>query len=189
MTFGLLRSELITVGEGWRNARMLDGSFFGWLCPHVHTTEDEAETCPEQKSLLAPESAVVRPTSTREQIGEALRRLTEEGGTNNFVIFEVGECHYVQFLASCGTAVMYGEASSGRYCRPNCTCAPNAAERRRLLELGWRPPTRRKFLNFYRYWPFITADDRKAIVDQTVATLELFGWRGEPPKVKLHLNW
>ena len=31
---------------------MLDGDFAGWLCPHVHATEQEAEACPEKESLL-----------------------------------------------------------------------------------------------------------------------------------------
>jgi len=125
----------------------------------------------------------------RDQIADCLRRLTEEGGSRNFVIFEVGEHHYVQFRSSCGSAVMYGEASSGQYCRPNCPYAPTAAERTRLLGLGWRPPTRRKFLNFYRFWPFISERDRQAIAETAVGTLELFGWDGEPLKVKLHLDW
>ncbi len=89
------------------------------------------------------DSMVLRRTAG-EQIGELLRCLTEEGGASNFVIFQVGECPYVQFLASCGSAVMYGEASSGH---------------------------------------------RRAIADQTVATLELFGWRGQVLEAKLHLDW
>jgi len=44
------------------------------------------------------------PGSATRQIGEYLRRLTEEGGAHNFVIFQVGRCHCVQFAASCGSA-------------------------------------------------------------------------------------
>src|SRR5438093_6610251 len=38
-----------------------------------------------------------------------LCRLTEVGGEHNYVIVEVGRCRYVQFLSSCGSAVMYAE--------------------------------------------------------------------------------
>ena len=123
------------------------------------------------------------------QIASTLRRMTEAGGGHNFVIVQVGRCHYVQFATSCGSAVMYGEASSGRYCTPGCTCAPTAAQQARLRSLGWRPPTRRKFLNFYRWWPLITERDRQVIAETAIATLRVFGWRGEPLKVKFHLDW
>src|SRR6266567_4560696 len=93
---------------------------------------------------LAPSLA---PGSASRQIGEYLRRLTEEGGSHNFVILQVGRCHYVQFSTSCGSATMYGEASSGRYCTLGCTCLTTPAQRARLLRLGWRPPTRTKLLN------------------------------------------
>lgn len=33
------------------------------------------------------------------------------------------------------------------------------------MRLGWRPPTRRKYLNFYRYWPLITDADRRAVAE------------------------
>ena len=123
------------------------------------------------------------------QIASALRRMTEEGGGHNFLIVEVGRCHYVQFATSCGSAVLYGEASSGRYCTPGCTCPPTAAQQALLRSLGWRPPTRRKFLNFYRWWPLITERYRHAIDETAVATLRVFGWRGEPLQVKFHLDW
>lgn len=51
-TFGLLKAEVLAVKGGWRDARMLDGGFCGWLCPHVHGTVREAEECPEKESLL-----------------------------------------------------------------------------------------------------------------------------------------
>ena len=52
MTFGLLKPEVLAVEGGWRDAHMLDGEFMGWLCPHVHATEQEAMDCPEKESLL-----------------------------------------------------------------------------------------------------------------------------------------
>ncbi len=136
---------------------------------------------------LAPSLA---PGSASRQIGEYLRRLTEEGGSHNFVIFQVGRCHYVQFAASCGSATMYGEASSGRYCTPGCTCLTTPAQRAHLRRLGWHPPTRTTRLNFYRYWSFISEHDPRTIAETVVATLEIFGWAdGVSAKVNLHLDW
>jgi hypothetical protein len=48
MTFGLLKSEALAVEGGWRDARMLDGDFAGWLYMHVHATPREAEECPDR---------------------------------------------------------------------------------------------------------------------------------------------
>ena len=129
------------------------------------------------------------PVEAQAEVAELLRRLTEEGGSDNFVIVEVGDCRYVQFLSACGSATIHGETSSGRYCRSDCTCAPSAAAQTRLRSLGWRPPTRRKFLNFYRCWPVITPHDRQAIAGMAVATLSTLGWDGEPLNVRLHLDW
>lgn len=52
MTFGLLKAEVLAVDGGWREARILDGGFAGWLCTHVHATVEEAERCPDRASLL-----------------------------------------------------------------------------------------------------------------------------------------
>src|SRR5439155_25907505 len=66
-TFGLLlKPEVVAVEGGWRDARMLDGDFAGWLCPHVHATPQEAEDCPEKESLLKyPEIAEQTRTPAR----------------------------------------------------------------------------------------------------------------------------
>ena len=69
-------------------------------------------------------------------VAARLRSLTEEGGEHNYLILEVGPCRYIQFLSSCGSAMIYAEASSGRYCRPACNCGPTPSERMRLLRLG-----------------------------------------------------
>jgi hypothetical protein len=91
---------------------------------------------------------------------------------------------------SCGAATMYGEASSGRYCTPSCTCPTTPAQRAHLLRLGWHPPTRTKLLNSYRYWSVISKHDQRAIAETVVATLALFGRAdGVSAEVKLHLDW
>ena len=41
-----------------------------------------------------------------------------------------------------------------------------------LRRLGWQPPTKRKFPNFYWWWPVITERDREAIADAALVTLE-----------------
>src|SRR5262249_21395467 len=109
-------------------------------------------------------------------------------GAHNYLIVEISPCRYVQFLASCGSAVIYAEASSGNYCRPGCTCPPTPAERAQLLELGWRPPTKRKFRNFYRYASFIGVADAHAMSALLAATLRILGGRGVHVRVKEHLD-
>jgi hypothetical protein len=54
MTFGILKAEALPVEGGWRDARMLNGAFMGWLCPHVHASAQEAAECPEKESILGP---------------------------------------------------------------------------------------------------------------------------------------
>jgi hypothetical protein len=51
-TFGLRGPEVVEVDGGWRDARVLDGIFMGWLCPHVHATPQDAESCPDKESVL-----------------------------------------------------------------------------------------------------------------------------------------
>jgi hypothetical protein len=60
-TFGLLCSATKEVEMGFREARLLDGFFEGWLCPHVHPTPQEAERCPDRDSLLEPKRWVESP--------------------------------------------------------------------------------------------------------------------------------
>jgi hypothetical protein len=118
-----------------------------------------------------------------------LRRLTEAGGDHNYLIVEIGVCRYVQFLSSCGSAVIYAEVSSGKYCRPGCPCPPTPTERAQLLALGWRPPTKRKFLNFYRFAPFLGQADGHAMSAVLEATVRVVGGRGARLRVKEYLDW
>jgi len=55
-TFGLLREKAIEIAPGrWRLAREIDCGFEGWLCPHVHSSEQEALDCDtDRESLLGP---------------------------------------------------------------------------------------------------------------------------------------
>ncbi len=53
MTFGMLDAQVLPVDGGWREARICDGEFAGWLCPHVHATREEAGNCPDRRSMLA----------------------------------------------------------------------------------------------------------------------------------------
>jgi hypothetical protein len=60
-TFGLLRSKVLAVKGGWRDARLLDGDFSGWRCRHVHPTSQEAENCSEKESILGQRSPDAPP--------------------------------------------------------------------------------------------------------------------------------
>ncbi len=55
-TFGLLDAQVLPVEGGWREARICDGEFVDWRCRHTHQTEEEAERCPEKRSILAAKS-------------------------------------------------------------------------------------------------------------------------------------
>lgn len=51
-SFGVLKPEALAVPGGWRMGRMLDGEFMGWLCRHVHPTEEDAEACEHWSAYL-----------------------------------------------------------------------------------------------------------------------------------------
>jgi hypothetical protein len=129
--------------------------------------------------------------AVRHRIVAALRRLTEEGGEHNFVILRADDQrnYYLQFATSCGSAVVLGEAVSNLYLQARFALTPGQIAT--LRRLGWRPPTKRKFPNFYRWWPVITDRDREAIADVALATLErVYRWRSATPlTLRLRLNW
>jgi len=133
---------------------------------------------------------LTEPTS-RQQILTAFRRMTEEGGDHNFVVLRADDRknYYVQFATRCGSAVLYGEAVSNVNLPAPFALTPIKIGA--LIELGWRPPTRRKFPNFYRWWPVISDRDREAVVDMALATLErVYCWRRDAPlPLRLHLDW
>lgn len=133
--------------------------------------------------------------AARDQIASALRRLTEEGGTDNFVVFVAVKTggksanYYVQFAAPCGSAVMYGEAVSNYYLEPPFTLSKR--QKAQLVRLGWNPPRGEKPPNYYRYWQALNDRDRREIATVTIETLRsVYGWRGDTPlEVKPHLDW
>jgi hypothetical protein len=46
-------STLVPMPEpvsGFRTARIVDGEFRHWLCPHVHPSEQEATSCPVKRA-------------------------------------------------------------------------------------------------------------------------------------------
>ena len=209
-TFGLLHEEVMEVDAGWRAARTLDGFFMGWLCPHAHPSQEEAVSCPAKESLLGPatkpeevsgealpwrERGPGMEETARRQIVSLLRRLVEEGGDHNFVIFEAVKTggrsanYYVQFGTSCGSAVIYGEAVSNHYLERPFTLGKR--QKARLARLGWNPPRRGKSPNYSRYWQVLNDQDREAVAAAAIATLRLVhGWWGDTPlEVKLHLDW
>jgi hypothetical protein len=122
-------------------------------------------------------------------IASALRQMTEVGGGHNFIILETGEKKnlYVQFATSCGSAVILGEAVSDRYLRAPLSREQSAELRR----LGWRPPTRRKWPNYFRLWTVLNDAHRRAIANIALETLEqVYGWRREDPlQITTHLDW
>lgn len=146
------------------------------VVPANHANRDEVR-------VVAGDEAV------RTFLAATLRRLTEEGGSHNYVILEVNDekNYYVQFATSCGSAVVCGEAVSDRY-----VLAPlSPAQRASLHGLGWRRPTVRKWPNYFHLWTVLNDTHRRAIADFALETLEqVYGWWREAPlRVKTHLNW
>ena len=65
-TFGMLYPKVLPVEGGYRDARIFDGGFEGWLCPHVHKTEKAAEECRrDRESLLGPAAKPKRQARKR----------------------------------------------------------------------------------------------------------------------------
>jgi len=196
----LILSQAVLVGELEPRPKMAYADAIAMDNLYIEYRENlrrasRATTLPAVKPLDAIEAGpkpavVVSDDEATIQIASSLRRLTEEGGGHNFIILVADETknYFVQFGTSCGSAVIYGEAVSDRYLRsPFALTRPLRAA---LLSLGWRPPTRRKYPNFYRYWPLITDADRRAVAEMAVETLKtVYGWRGGPLQVKLHLDW
>jgi len=128
--------------------------------------------------------------ATRQQIVSALRRLTGEGGSDNFVIFvaDAAKNYFVQFLSYRGNTTIYGEAVSNKFLiSPFLLSAEQEAW---LARLGWSPPAGEQPPNFHRYWHVVDDRDRRAVAEMALATLEIvYGWRGDRPlEVELYLE-
>ena len=70
-----------------------------------------------------------------EMIADALRRVQEEGGKRNFVVFTTGS-YYIQFAARKDGSEFYVEAVSNRFLSPDNALSSEQIER--LKSLGWR---------------------------------------------------
>lgn len=129
-----------------------------------------------------------------DQIVSIFRRLLEEGGDHNFVIFVGAKTggrsaeYYVQFATSRGSAEIYGEAVSNHYLERSF--ALGRRQKAELARLGWSPP-RGKHPNYYRYWQALNDRDLGDIAAVAITTLRrVYGWRGDKfLEVKLHLDW
>jgi len=128
--------------------------------------------------------------ATRQQIVSALRRLTEEGGSDNFVIFvaDAAKNYFVQFLSYRGNTTIYGEAVSNRFL--SSPFLLSAEQDAWLARLGWNPPAGEQPPNFHRYWRVADDRDRQVVAEAALATLKIvYGWRGDRPlEVELYLE-
>lgn len=159
--------------------------------PKGESSPPRADLPPEPR----PEDFETEEEATREQIVSALRRLVEEGGSHNFVVFEAVKTggrsanYYVQFATSCGSAEIYGEAVSNYYLERPFTLGKR--QKAELARLGWNPPRRGKHPNYYRYWQVLNDRDLRDIATAAIAALRsVYGWPGDRLlEVKLHLDW
>jgi hypothetical protein len=104
----------------------------------------------------------------------ALRRIQEEGGSGNFVIFTAGakENYYIQFAGGVGEPKLYAEAVSNECLEPALWL--NEDQIARLQSMGWNPPTGTP--NFHREWQATTDSDRLVIASAVMLTfVEIYG--------------
>ncbi len=115
----------------------------------------------------------------------ALRRIQNEGGDSNFVIFNADseKNYYIQFASEQGSKELDAEAVSNNYLEP-----PFALSKERTLcleELGWNSP-HDKDSNFSRTW-VAEYDETRLLIAQVVMRtfVEIYGM---PPEQSLSVN-
>jgi len=108
-------------------------------------------------------------------IATPLRRIQEEGGDGNFVIFVADEekNYYIQFVAARGAMRLYAEAASNDFVSQGFVLG---ADQIALLQsIGWEPPTYSS-PNFHRVWEAADDNDRLLIANEVMrAFVEVYG--------------
>lgn len=135
-------------------------------------------------SWVASGEAICEPLNAREdavvsQIAYALRQVCEEGGQENFAIFEVDKKrnYYVQVAGSCGDPEIYGEAASNNLLTPQDALDEQQIDL--LASLGWHPPSPND-LNFYQVWVASSKDAYQPVAYGILQTLiQVYGFSAD----------
>jgi hypothetical protein len=103
----------------------------------------------------------------------SLRRIQEEGGSDNFVIFLIDKegNYYIQFAGSRGESELHAEAVSNQFLVPKYKLTEGQIT---LLEtIGWNPPSSSPdgSPNFYRGYEASTDNERQIIAHDVIRTM------------------
>lgn len=113
-------------------------------------------------------------------IEESLRRIQQEGGRGNFVIFTVDEQknYYIQISAVCGQPTFSAEAVSNTFLNPEFALDDRQIER--LKALGWQANPGHNF--FRDDWQAFDVVERTEIAEEVMRTLiEVYVWQPDQP--------
>lgn len=113
-------------------------------------------------------------------IADSLRRVQEEGGHGNFVIFTSDEQkgYYIQFAVGRGQKSFWAEAVSNDVLKPDFALGAERIER--LKSLGWQSESGRNF--FRNDWQASNDEERTQVAEEVVRTLvEVYGYEADQP--------
>ncbi len=120
-----------------------------------------------------------------EKISGMLRRIQEQGGQGNFVVFiaDADKNYYVQIMASMEDKRLLAEAVSNEFLEREHKLNPSQIEK--MVTLGWIKPGPTP--NFHREWKASNDQDRLEISREVRDTfLEVYGWKpGDGIEVEL----
>ena len=123
----------------------------------------------------------------REMIADALRRIQEEGGENNFVIFTADQerNYYIQFAIGRGQTTFLAEAVSNQFLSPEHALSNEQIAR--LESMGW---DHQEGSNYCRYWEASSDEERSDIAQEVMRTfIEVYGISpNDPIETKLVLE-
>lgn len=102
-------------------------------------------------------------------IAEALKKVQEEGGSGNFVIFET-DTYYIQFAAEKGESRLFGEAVSNEFLPKKHALTDEQILR--LTALGWGQEGGQ---NFSRIWYTTTDNERTIVAQEVMRAFEVYG--------------
>jgi hypothetical protein len=116
------------------------------------------------------------------RIATALRRVQEEGGEGNFVIFIADRernC-YVQFATERGNPVLRAEAVSNAFL---AGITLDAGAQAQLQALGWKAPETdtHSSPNYFRQWRAVNDNDRQRIAREVMRTFSVYGVDSNQP--------
>jgi hypothetical protein len=111
------------------------------------------------------------PADNLTLIAENLRRLQQEGGEENFVIFEAdpNANYYIQFAGQMGGLMLIGEAVENEVISEGYKLGDEQIQR--LVALGWEY-REHTGMNYSQSWQAVTEEDREMVARVVLQTFE-----------------